>query len=86
MKNVDLTGEELRWMYSVFKGDFRIIPRRVVQSVIKKGLGIPNLGGAFNLTAAGRNVFRRALQEPAANDEMHIIKSRHRHRSNWRLG
>lgn len=82
--NVELTGEELRWMYSVFKGDFRIIPRRVVQSVISKGLGIPNLGGAFNLTNAGRNVFRRA--SPAANDELHIVKSNSRHRSNWRLG
>jgi len=82
--DVELTGEELRWMYSVFKGDFRIIPRRVVQSVISKGLGIPNLGGAFNLTSAGRNVFRRT--SPAANDELHIVKSRYRHRSNWRLG
>jgi hypothetical protein len=86
MENVELTGEELRWMYSVFKGDFRIIPRRVVQSVISKGLGIPNLGGAFNLTVAGRNVFRRSQQEQAANNEIHIIKSRVRHRSNWRLG
>lgn len=86
MEDVEITGEELRWMYSVFKGDFRIIPRRVVQSVISKGLGIRNLGGAFNLTVAGRNVFRRALQEPAANDEMHIVKSQYRHRSNWRLG
>lgn len=85
-KNVELTGEELRWMYSVFKGDFRIIPRRVVQSVISKGLGIPNLGGAFNLTNAGRNVFRRTSQEQAANDGMHIVKSRYRHRSNWRQG
>lgn len=85
-KNPELTGEELRWMYSVFKGDFRIIPRRVVQSVISKGLGVPNLGGAFNLTNAGRNVFRRTAQEQAANDDMHIIKSRYRHRSNWRLG
>lgn len=82
---VELTGEELRWMYSVFKGDFRIIPRRVVQSVISKGLGIPNLGGAFNLTNAGRNVFRRTPLH-AANDELHIVKSRQRHRSNWRLG
>ncbi|KAF1038916.1 MAG: hypothetical protein GAK35_03751 [Herbaspirillum frisingense] len=52
--NIELTGEELRWMYSVFKGEFRIVPRRIVSSVIAKGLGIPNLGGAFNLTRAGK--------------------------------
>lgn len=84
--DIELTGEELRWMYSVFKGDFRFIPRRVVASVIDKGLGVPNLGGAFNLTKAGRAVFRRAAKETDPEDDLHIIKSRARHRSNWRLG
>lgn len=87
---LELTGEELRWMYSVFKGEFRIVPRRVVKSVISKGLGIPNLGGAFNLTRAGKEVFRRTPQGFAdvveVEDEMHIIRSRSQHRSNWRLG
>ncbi|MBO9535869.1 hypothetical protein [Herbaspirillum sp.] len=77
--NMELTGEELRWMYSVFKGEFRIVPRRIVKSVISKGLGIPNLGGAFNLTRAGREVFRRTPQgflEYEEDEEMHIIRSR----------
>ncbi|MFJ3045107.1 hypothetical protein ACIPEN_04655 [Herbaspirillum chlorophenolicum] len=89
--NMELTGEELRWMYSVFKGEFHIVPRRIVKSVISKGLGIPNLGGAFNLTRAGREVFRRTPQEglqdyKAEDEEMHIIRSKARSRSNWRLG
>ncbi|EJM98522.1 hypothetical protein [Herbaspirillum sp. YR522] len=87
---LELTGEELRWMYSVFKGEFRIVPRRVVKSVISKGLGIPNLGGAFNLTRAGKEVFRRTPQGFSevveVEDEMHIIRSKSQHRSNWRLG
>ncbi|MFL9923684.1 hypothetical protein PQR62_05390 [Herbaspirillum lusitanum] len=87
--DIELTGEELRWMYSVFKGDFRIIPRRIVKSIIAKGLGVPNLGGAFNLTRTGREVFRRTQQdevEADLSDELHIIRSKGRHRSNWRLG
>jgi hypothetical protein len=87
---LELTGEELRWMYSVFKGEFRIVPRRVVKSVISKGLGIPNLGGAFNLTRAGKEVFRRTpqgfVEAVDVDDEMHIIRSKGQHRSNWRLG
>ncbi|MBB5392889.1 MULTISPECIES: hypothetical protein [unclassified Herbaspirillum] len=87
--DIELTGEELRWMYSVFKGEFRIVPPRIVKSVISKGLGIPNLGGAFNLTRAGRDVFRRTPQgqgDEPADEEMHIIRSKARSRSNWRLG
>ena len=85
--NIELTGEELRWMYSVFKGEFRIIPRQVVTSVISKGLGIPNLGGAFNLTRAGMRVFNRTplSEERDDDDELHIIRSTARTRSNWRL-
>jgi len=87
--DIELTGEELRWMYSVFKGEFRIVPRRIVRSVIAKGLGIPNIGGAFNLTRAGKAVFRRTPQgtlEDENEEEMHIIRSTSPHRSNWRLG
>jgi hypothetical protein len=87
--NIELTGEELRWMYSVFKGEFRIVPGRVVNSVIAKGLGIPNLGGAFNLTRAGKEVFSRTqeYQGPVVeqDDEMHIIRSKGSPRSNRRL-
>ena len=87
MDDVELTGEELRWMFSVFKGDFRIIPRRVVQSVIHKGFGVHNFGGAFNLTVEGRKVFRRATGVQGGTDEdLHIIKSRYRARKDWRLG
>lgn len=82
----ELTGEELRWMYSVFKGEFRIVPRRIVSSIVAKGLGVPNLGGAFNLTRAGKDVFRRTPQgyvetEADAEDEMHIVRSRDKYRS-----
>ncbi|NUU00223.1 hypothetical protein [Herbaspirillum robiniae] len=87
--NPELTGEELRWMYSVFKGEFRIIPGRIVNSIVSKGLGIPNLGGAFNLTRAGKEVFRRTPQGYQAyeeEEEMHIIRSTARARTNWRLG
>lgn len=86
---IELTGEELRWMYSVFKGEFRIVPNGIVKSVISKGLGIPNLGGAFNLTRAGKEVFRRTPQgylSEEESDEMHIIRSTARARTNWRLG
>lgn len=85
----ELTGEELRWMYSVFKGEFRIIPRGIVRSIISKGLGVPNLGGAFNLTRAGKEVFRRTpqgYQAWAEEEEMHIIRATDKRRSNWRLG
>ncbi|MDB5777023.1 MAG: hypothetical protein JWP38_3156 [Herbaspirillum sp.] len=85
MRN-DLTGEELRWMHTVFKGDFRIIPRRVVQSIISKGLGIPNLGGAFNLTKTGRAVFVHADPGAQEDEQTHIIPSKIPHRSNWRIG
>lgn len=76
--NGELTGEELRWMYSVFKGEFRIIPRGIVRSVVSKGLGVPNLGGAFNLTRAGKEVFRRTPQgylADAGEEEMHIVRA-----------
>ncbi|MBP0596929.1 hypothetical protein J8I26_02370 [Herbaspirillum sp. LeCh32-8] len=76
--NNELTGEELRWMYSVFKGEFRIIPGGIVKSVVSKGLGIPNLGGAFNLTRAGKEVFRRTPQgyvEEPEDEEMHIVRA-----------
>jgi hypothetical protein len=85
----DLTGEELLWMHTVFKDEFRLIPRRIVESVISKGLGVPNLGGAFNLTRAGRAVFDR---HGDGNNrlyngelEMHIIKSKTKYNSDWRL-
>lgn len=87
--DIELTGEELRWMYSVFQGEFKIIPKRVVNSVISKGLGVPNLGGAFNLTRAGKEVFRRTpLRNNGVDegDELHIIHSKVKHRTNWRLG
>lgn len=88
--DMELTGEELRWMYSVFKGEFRIVPRRIVKSVVSKGLGVPNLSGAFNLTRAGKEVFRRTpqgyLSDEPEDEEMHIIRSKARSRSNWRLG
>jgi hypothetical protein len=85
----DLTGEELRWMHTVFKGEFRLIPRRIVQSILSKGLGVPNLGGAFNLTREGRAVFDRHGDrgDSLYDDEldMHIIKSKAKSKSNWRL-
>lgn len=88
--DMELTGEELRWMYSVFKGEFRIVPRRIVKSVVSKGLGVPNLGGAFNLTRAGKEVFRRTpqgyLADAPEDEEMHIIRSKAGSRTNWRLG
>ena len=56
--DIELTQEEFFWMLEVYRGEFRIIPRHVVRSVIGLGLGIPNLGGAFNLTPAGREVVR----------------------------
>ncbi|HEY4073870.1 MAG TPA: hypothetical protein VGM52_12280 [Herbaspirillum sp.] len=86
MRN-DLTGEELRWMHTVFKGEFRLIPRRIVQSILSKGLGVPNLGGAFNLTKEGRAVFNRHGDDNAHDDEfdMHIVKSKVKHKSNWAL-
>ena len=56
--DIELTQEEFFWMLEVYRGEFRLIPRHVVRSVIGLGLGIPNLGGAFNLTPAGREVVR----------------------------
>lgn len=84
----ELTGEELRWMYSVFKGEFHIIPGRIVNSIVSKGLGIRNLGGSFNLTRAGKEVFRRTPQGIQAyeEEEMHIVRSRVPARTNPRLG
>lgn len=86
--NNELTGEELRWMYSVFKGEFRVVPRGIVRSVVSKGLGIPNLGGAFNLTRAGKEVFRRTPQAFVAaevvEDEPHIVRAGDKGRGSWR--
>ncbi|QDD64433.1 hypothetical protein EJD96_09805 [Herbaspirillum seropedicae] len=80
--DIELTHEELAWMLVVYRGEFRIIPCHVVRRVIALGLGVPNLGGAFNLTLAGREVVHTAyfFDEPymPETEQVHIVRSESR--------